>query len=52
MILGLIAAAAAIAQPTALFSVPPQHRLIEGVAMDGRTGLRQADIDQSEESTA
>lgn len=37
MILGLIAAAAAIAQPTLLFSVPPEHRLIEGVAMDGRT---------------
>jgi hypothetical protein len=37
VILGLIAAASAIAQPTLLFSVSPRHRLVEGVAMDGRT---------------
>ncbi|HET6942609.1 MAG TPA: hypothetical protein VFH89_10640 [Sphingomicrobium sp.] len=37
MILGLIATASALAQPTLLFSVAPRHRLIEGVATDGRT---------------
>lgn len=37
MILALIAAASAVAQPTLLFEVPAKHRLIEGVAMDGRT---------------
>ena len=37
MIGALIAAASALAQPTVLFSVPAEYRLIEGVAMDGRT---------------
>lgn len=37
MIFPAIAAATAIAQPTLLFEVPAKHRLIEGVAMDGRT---------------
>ena len=37
MILALIAAATAVAQPTLLFEVPAKHRLIEGVATDGRT---------------
>lgn len=37
MILALIAAVSAVAQPTLLFEVPAEHRLIEGVAMDGRT---------------
>jgi len=30
-----IAAAAAVAQPQAVVTVPPQHRLVEGVATDG-----------------
>jgi len=32
-----IAAAAAVAQPQAVVTVPPQHRLVEGVATDGST---------------
>lgn len=31
----MIAAAAAVAQPQAVITVPPQHRLVEGVATDG-----------------
>ena len=37
MIAGAIAAAAAVAQPQAVVTVPPQHRLVEGVATDGTT---------------
>lgn len=37
MIFALIAAVSAVAQPTLLFEVSAEHRLIEGVAMDGRT---------------
>ena len=36
MIALLLAAAAAAALPKPLFTVPPQHRLIEGVAADGK----------------
>ena len=46
MIAGLIAAASALAQPTVLFSVPAEHRLIEGVAMDGRTVWVSSVIDR------
>lgn len=37
MIAGLLGLAAAVAQPSIVFTVPPAHRLIEGVATDGRT---------------
>ncbi|HEX6740818.1 MAG TPA: hypothetical protein VF079_03365 [Sphingomicrobium sp.] len=37
MIGAAIAAAAAVAQPPAVVTVPPQHRLVEGVATDGST---------------
>jgi len=35
VILAAIAAAAAVAQPQVVVSVPPQHQLVEGVATDG-----------------
>ena len=37
MIALAIAAAAAVAQPEVVAVVPPEHRLVEGVASDGRT---------------
>ena len=46
MILALIAAASALAQPALLFEVPAKHRLIEGVAMDGRTVFVSSVLDR------
>lgn len=46
MIFLAVAAASAVAQPTLLFEVSSKHRLIEGIAMDGRTVWVSSVIDR------